>query len=52
MQLPYLLEGYDVVGSSIDEYDENGNFLNKKSTIKWFRNKEINSYRTYKSYDS
>ena len=30
MQLPYLLEGYDVVGSSIDEYDENGNFLSSK----------------------
>ena len=30
MQLPYLLAGYDVVGSSIDEYDENGNFLSSK----------------------
>ena len=24
IQLPFLLSGYDVVGSSIDEYDENG----------------------------
>ena len=27
MQLPYLLSGYDVVGSSIDEYDEMGRYI-------------------------
>ena len=30
IQLPFLLSGYDVVGSSIDEYDENGNYLSSK----------------------
>ena len=29
-QLPYLLSGYDVVGSNVDEYDENGNFIGSK----------------------
>ena len=27
LQLPYLLDNYDVVGSNIDEYDENGNYI-------------------------
>ena len=30
LQLPFLLSGYDVVGSSIDEYDENGEYLTSK----------------------
>ena len=30
MQLPYLLSGYDVVGSSIDEYDEDGKYISSK----------------------
>ena len=30
MQLPYLLSGYDVVGSSIDEYDEDGKYITSK----------------------
>jgi len=30
MQLPYLLNGYDVVGSSIDEYDEDGKYISSK----------------------
>ena len=29
-QLPYLISGFDVVGSSIDEYDESGNYINTK----------------------
>nr|WP_075440403.1 glycosyltransferase [Prochlorococcus marinus] len=29
-QLPYLISGFDVVGSSIDEYDENGNYISTK----------------------
>ena len=30
MQLPYLLSGYDVVGSSIDEYDDDGKYISSK----------------------
>ncbi len=29
-QLPYLISGFDVVGSSIDEYDESGNYIGTK----------------------
>lgn len=30
MQLPMLLKGYDVVGSYVDEYDENGKYLSTR----------------------
>ena len=30
IQLPFLLEGYDIVGSDIDEYDENNRFISTK----------------------
>ena len=30
LQLPYLLNGYDVVGSNIDEYDEAGNYISSR----------------------
>lgn len=30
MQLPYLLSGYDVVGSNIDEYDEEGIYISSR----------------------
>ena len=34
-QLPFLINGYDVIGSNIDEYDEKGNFLcTKKVPLK------------------
>ena len=39
MQLPYLLSGYDVVGSSIDEYDEKGKYITSKKPP--LSNKEI-----------
>ncbi len=41
MQLPYLLSGYDVVGSSIDEYDENGKYITSKEVP--LSNKDIQS---------
>lgn len=30
LQLPYLLSGYDVVGSNIDEYDESGKYISSR----------------------
>ena len=30
MQIPYLLSGYDVVGSNIDEYDDQNNYIGSK----------------------
>mgnify|MGYP001491792855 CR=1 FL=1 len=41
MQLPYLLSGYDVVGSSIDEYDEDGKYITSKEVP--LSNKDIQS---------
>lgn len=41
MQLPYLLSGYDVVGSSIDEYDEDGKYITSKKVP--LSNKDIKS---------
>ena len=41
IQLPYLLSGYDVVGSSIDEYDENGKYITSKEVP--LSNKDIKS---------
>ena len=39
IQLPFLLQGYDVVGSYIDEYDEKGNYLSTRQVP--ISNKEI-----------
>ena len=41
MQLPYLLSGYDVVGSCIDEYDEDGKYITSKEVP--LSNKDIKS---------
>ena len=30
IQIPYLLSGYDVVGSNIDEYDDQNNYIGSK----------------------
>ena len=30
VQLPYLLDIYDIVGSYVDEYDENGKYISTR----------------------
>ena len=47
MQVPFLLNGYHVVGSNIDEFDENGKYLS--SRIVPLSNTEIRKMITYRN---
>ncbi|WP_288225753.1 glycosyltransferase [uncultured Prochlorococcus sp.] len=46
-QLPYLINGFDVVGSDIDEYDEFGEYLCTKTVP--YSNKEISKTIFYRN---
>mgnify|MGYP001334538166 CR=1 FL=1 len=47
LQIPYLLKGYNVVGSNIDEYDEDGNYISSKNVP--INNNEIRKMITYRN---
>ena len=46
-QLPFLLEGFDVVGSNIDEYDEEGKYISTKKVP--LSDKEIEKFISYRN---
>mgnify|MGYP001382162194 FL=1 len=47
MQIPYLLNGYHVVGSNIDEYDENGKYISSRNVP--INNNEIRKMIPYRN---
>lgn len=47
LQIPYLINGYNVVGSNIDEYDENGKYISSRNVP--INNNEIIKMITYRN---